>query len=123
MLAEKCPNCGAFLPVRRPGVAIRTCEFCELEVPGGVVEVEALTGPSSTWLPPHPPIRRVEPSPAAPPSARRLAIALVVSVVAVLGVVAVVIASARPSARAPAPPVAAPPAVAVAAAAPPPEPP
>lgn len=124
MLAEKCPNCGAFLPVRRAGVAIRTCEFCELEVPGGVVEVEALTGPSSTWLPPHPPIRRVEPSPAAPPSARRLAIALVVSVVAVLGVVALVITTARSGARAPAPPVAAPPVREVAAApAAPPEPP
>ncbi len=71
MLAEKCPNCGAFLPVRRAGVAIRTCEFCELEVPGdvAVVEVDHLTagrraaggdGPTSTWLPPHPPIRRDE---------------------------------------------------------------
>ncbi len=40
VLAEKCPNCGAFLPVRQPGVRTRTCEFCELEVPGDVVPVE-----------------------------------------------------------------------------------
>ena len=61
MLAEKCPNCGAFLPVRRAGVAVRTCEFCELEVPGEIVEVEALAGPSATWLPTPPPIRRGPP--------------------------------------------------------------
>ncbi|MBK7073136.1 MAG: hypothetical protein IPH44_12610 [Myxococcales bacterium] len=118
MLAEKCPNCGAFLPVRRAGVTIRACEFCELEVPGGVVEVEALAGPSSTWLPPHPPVRRVE-RPAAP-SAGRLAIALVISVVAVLGVVAFVITSVRTGAPASRPVAAPPPAVAVTA--PPPEP-
>lgn len=64
MLAERCPNCGAFLPVRQPGVAIRTCEFCGLEVPGDspVVEVERLTTerpavqppdePRPTWTPP-----------------------------------------------------------------------
>ena len=69
MLAEKCPNCGAFLPVRRAGVAVRTCEFCELEVPGGVpvVEVERLTiqrpavsapaDATSDWLPPRTPPR------------------------------------------------------------------
>jgi hypothetical protein len=34
VLAEKCPNCYAFLPVRRPGVVVRRCTFCDLEVPG-----------------------------------------------------------------------------------------
>lgn len=71
MLAEKCPNCGAFLPVRVAGVSIRACEFCDLEVPGdvAVVEVERLTtrmpavsppsDATSDWLPPTPPINRV----------------------------------------------------------------
>jgi hypothetical protein len=43
MLAEKCPNCGAYLPVRRAGVTVRSCEFCGLEVPGEVIEVPRLT--------------------------------------------------------------------------------
>lgn len=82
MLAEKCPNCGAFLPVRRAGVAVRTCEFCELEVPGEIVEVEALAGPSATWLPTPPPIRR------GPPVAPRKSGSSMVLVIGLLAVAA-----------------------------------
>lgn len=124
MLAEKCPNCGAFLPVRRAGVAIRTCEFCEIEVPGAVVEVEQLTGPTSTWLPPHPPIRRDErPAGATPGRGLGVGIAIVAGVIT-LGLAAVIIAATRgrPSTRSSPPPVAVAP-VAPVAAAPPPEPP
>lgn len=30
---DKCPNCGAFLPARRPGL-VRKCEFCGMEAGG-----------------------------------------------------------------------------------------
>lgn len=110
MLAEKCPNCGAFLPVRRAGVEVRTCEFCELEVPGdvGVVEVDALTtrrratealadAPTSTWLPPPTPIRDVE---ATARRARRGVLTfVVVLLVAVVAVVAVILTAAGTKVR------------------------
>lgn len=40
VLAERCPNCAAFLPVRQAGVAVRKCQFCDLEVPGDAPRVE-----------------------------------------------------------------------------------
>lgn len=32
--ADKCPNCGAFLPVKRWGQPVRSCNFCGIEVKG-----------------------------------------------------------------------------------------
>ncbi|HUQ03731.1 MAG TPA: hypothetical protein VM261_14640 [Kofleriaceae bacterium] len=57
MLAEKCPNCGAFLPVRQAGVTIRACEFCGIKVPGEphVVEVPRLTASRAAVRPPERP--------------------------------------------------------------------
>lgn len=118
MKAEKCPNCGAFLPVRRPGVVVRQCEFCDLELPGDVpvVEVEALTA-RSTWLPPAP---RVGPLPerGAPRRAARWPWAVALGVAALGAVVWATTAKAPPppasgpaTAEAPEPAVDVPPAL------------
>jgi hypothetical protein len=113
VLAEKCPNCGAFLPVRQKGVATRRCEFCDLAVPGDTrpIEVPALTPesaraallsqlghggvaepPPSTWLPPNGPRR--DDGPAAPASAPRpqSPVAVVIAAVAVFFVIGLVVA-------------------------------
>ncbi len=90
MLAEKCPNCGAFLPVRQAGVTVRTCEFCGLEVPGAVVEVERLTTPRMAAKPPVA---------GRPRDGRGLAIA--VPVVPTIAVVVLLAARGGPSGSAP----------------------
>jgi hypothetical protein len=84
MLAEKCPNCGAYLPVRRPGVTVRTCEFCDLEVPGDapVVEVPRLTVTR--------PVMRA-PSPSPVPKSSAAPVAMVIVIAAVIAVVALLL--------------------------------
>ena len=85
MLAEKCPNCGAFLPVRQAGITVRTCEFCGLEVPGEplVVEVPRLTVSRAAVRPPE----------GAAPSFKGLGIGLAVVGLAVVGIILIVVVS------------------------------
>ncbi len=101
MLAERCPNCGAYLPVRQAGITIRTCEFCGLEVPGGapLIEVPRLTTERPAVRPPDDePVRSVRPS-----GSRHRGVWVIVGALAVFAIINVIVRSGKTSGSKPAP--------------------
>lgn len=91
MLAERCPNCGAYLPVRQAGIAVRTCEFCGLEVPGGapLIEVPRLT----TERPAVRPLDDDPAPPAIPARSRHRGVWIIVGALVVFAIINVIVRS------------------------------
>lgn len=100
LLAERCPNCGAYLPVRQAGVTVRTCEFCGLEVPGGapLIDVPRFTSQRPAVQPP------ADDAPPRPSRGRHRGALVILAIFAILIAVNLIVRSRRSSGGAPTPP-------------------